>query len=132
MANSLTNDLQGKVVNFSTYRGTKELNMKFTGSVDYSVATALGLDVPAAHRANYPHMPTGTADDYRLYQYAIFESPTGDRVIEGVPWVDAKTIEVVTRPVYNIVVASATPKQMENIKSMLISMGLEDFEIVPR
>lgn len=119
-------------VNFETVLGERRVNYRYVGSVDWTVAQSLGLDVIAKHRQYSIETPEGSPLDYRNYSYAIFRDTEGVNDIYGHPWLVESSIQLRDQVSYVMRIPNASEQQLSSLRSMATAIGIMGFTIEPQ
>lgn len=132
MANTIDQSLLGKVVSFQIYPSaiiTDEFtNVRLIGLINYEVAT--GYIEPASMHANvYPTLPTGTPNDYRLYEYVIIRKADGKMTALGLPWIKEDTIVVAGSTDLQITIRGKSIDDIPRLRQILTTNNFTDFDI---
>lgn len=124
-----------RTYSFSVYPsalfGTDFGQCRVLSVMDAETAQRSGLDVVAKHAQVKPSIPdsVGMPNDPYAYDYVQFLTPSGARVILGIPWIDEQTIEVVTSQTATAVIAGITARDVPIIKQALAMNGYNNVTI---
>ncbi len=129
---AFTNDLIGKTVSFQVYPSailTDDFrDVKIVGVVNYEAANSY-ISTARMHTNVFPTLPTGTPDDYRLYEYALIRKQDGKLTAIGVPWIRETSIEVTGTIEIIITIRDKGIDDIPRIRQILTQNGIGNIAI---
>lgn len=120
---------RGTVITFETTIGERHTNFKYVSQVPWYLAESLGVDVLALDSQYRPTMVSPAPPTFKDYDYLIFKNPQGDTVYFGAPWIKENSIEITGADSYILTISNPTERQMRSVRSMLVSLGLDNVKI---
>lgn len=126
-------DLMGQTISFELYPhniiGTRFENVIVRGVVDHSGVT--GFNPAIMHSNVYPSIPPDKIiDDFKRYSYLRIELENKTITYVGLPWIIQESIVVSdNRELVITIRKSASLSDQEFVRRMLISNGIQDFDL---
>lgn len=121
-----------QVYNFDVYAPAIIKNnfkgVTILGIVDYDRARR-EIDVDAMHISIYPHLPAGTPNDPRGYDYVIVKYPNGNTTVLGLAWINEDTIQVVESRTISVKIGGVTAADVNRVRAALVQNGFNDLAI---
>lgn len=109
--------------------GSRLEKVRCEAELSYDACIALGYNVGASYRSNYPALPQGTPDTPRLLRYYLFTTQAGGKVVICEQWVDRNTITLVSHVDFDISFTRVAPEDVGRITAMLRSAGYTTFTV---
>ena len=120
-----------KSYNFTLYPasilGVDFRNVLVMAIMDFDSAMALA-DVAALHTQVYPMLPQDVPDDPSQYNFVKVKTEVGVTIL-GIPWINAATIQEVTKQRLRILIEDADVGDIDIIRSALSLNGFNKFSI---
>lgn len=121
-----------KLYNFTLYPaeflGTDWKNVLVQAVVDYETIRTFA-DVTALHEQVKPFLPGDVPNDPSKYDWMIVRTSNGTKAYLGIPWVNAATIEEVSKSRVEILIDDVDSSEIDNIRQMLSQNGYANFKI---
>jgi hypothetical protein len=121
-----------KLYNFTLYPaaflGTDWNNVLVQAIVDYETILTFA-DVTALHEQVKPLLPSDVPNDPSKYDWMIVRTANGTKSYLGIPWVNAATIEEVSKSRVEILIDDVDSSSIDNIRQMLAQNGYNNFKI---
>lgn len=106
--------------------GNQLSNLQLKGLVGYDIAITI-KNITTLQNTLLSSLPVGSPTDPTLYQYAVFQSQSGQKIVLALPWIVTAT-EINSTGV-QIVVNNIGLSDIDNIRSALVAMGYTQFTI---
>lgn len=117
-----------KVYNFNVYPSLL-LGSDFSGSTVLSILhhsdAIRETDIFAQHAQIYPFLPAGTPNDATGYDYVKLELPSGNKIILGIPWIDANSIVLISSQRVNVSLTGIVPTDVAKIKALFAANNIK-------
>lgn len=120
-----------KSYNFTLYPasilGGEFRNVLVMSVMDFDTAMQLA-DVAALHTQVYPMLPQDVPDDPSQYNFVKVKTDVGVTIL-GIPWIDAATIQEVTKQRLRVLIEDADVGDIDIIRAALSQNGFSKFSI---
>lgn len=125
----------GKTVTFQVYPSgiisDDFTNVTVVGIVTHEAATAY-IRPAILHTSVYPSLPTGTPNDYRLYEYALIRKPDGVMTAVGLPWIKMETVVIADTIDIVVTIRGKGINDIDRIRQILVQNNIPNIEVTAK
>lgn len=129
---SITSFQVGAMYSFNTVApaiiGSTYKNLTLIGQTTYDIASVMD-QIEIKHRQIFPLLPSGTPDNYTLYDYLVFKDSVNNKYVFGIPWIDSNTIIQSNAGTLTLTLPNANNRDIKNLSDIMNLGGYKNYTI---